>query len=74
MLAATFKAVVGVEALLRCHSGKEAHLAEWDRRLRTLRPAGSRVHVEAKVGRNDRCPCGSGLKYKHCHGLGGRSG
>lgn len=22
-----------------------------------------------KVGRNDRCPCGSGLKYKHCHGL-----
>ncbi|MEX2650959.1 MAG: SEC-C metal-binding domain-containing protein [Acidimicrobiia bacterium] len=26
------------------------------------------------MGRNDRCPCGSGLKYKHCHGLGGRSG
>ena len=25
-----------------------------------------------KVGRNDRCPCGSGLKYKHCHGLKGR--
>jgi hypothetical protein len=22
-----------------------------------------------KVGRNDRCPCGSGLKHKHCHGL-----
>ena len=21
-----------------------------------------------KVGRNDRCPCGSGKKYKHCHG------
>jgi hypothetical protein len=53
---------------------KEAHLAEWDRRLRTLRPVGSGVHVEAKVGRNDRCPCGSGLKYKHCHGFGGRSG
>ncbi len=53
---------------------KEAHLAEWDRRLRMQRPAGSGVHVEAKVGRNDRCPCGSGLKYKHCHGLTGRSG
>jgi tetratricopeptide (TPR) repeat protein len=26
------------------------------------RPAG------AKVGRNDPCPCGSGKKYKHCHG------
>ncbi|ARO69371.1 preprotein translocase subunit SecA [Xylella fastidiosa subsp. pauca] len=22
-----------------------------------------------KVGRNDPCPCGSGKKYKHCHGL-----
>jgi preprotein translocase subunit SecA len=21
-----------------------------------------------KVGRNDQCPCGSGKKYKHCHG------
>ncbi|MBV8633452.1 MAG: SEC-C domain-containing protein, partial [Burkholderiaceae bacterium] len=21
-----------------------------------------------KIGRNDPCPCGSGLKYKHCHG------
>ncbi len=26
------------------------------------------VHVENKVGRNDPCPCGSGKKYKHCHG------
>ncbi|OWQ53015.1 preprotein translocase subunit SecA [Stenotrophomonas maltophilia] len=23
---------------------------------------------EPKVGRNDPCPCGSGKKYKHCHG------
>ena len=23
-----------------------------------------------KVGRNDPCPCGSGKKYKHCHGRG----
>jgi len=27
------------------------------------------VRVEKKVGRNDPCPCGSGKKYKHCHGL-----
>ncbi len=26
------------------------------------------VHVEKNVGRNDPCPCGSGKKYKHCHG------
>ena len=24
--------------------------------------------VEKKVGRNEPCPCGSGKKYKHCHG------
>ncbi|MDL2262799.1 preprotein translocase subunit SecA [Bacteroidales bacterium OttesenSCG-928-I21] len=28
------------------------------------------VRVEKKVGRNDPCPCGSGKKYKQCHGLG----
>ncbi|MCX6251039.1 MAG: preprotein translocase subunit SecA [Bacteroidetes bacterium] len=28
------------------------------------------VHVEKKVGRNDLCPCGSGKKYKNCHGAG----
>ncbi|HPI70193.1 MAG TPA: SEC-C metal-binding domain-containing protein, partial [Tenuifilaceae bacterium] len=26
------------------------------------------VRVEKKVGRNDPCPCGSGKKYKNCHG------
>ncbi|MFQ0990944.1 preprotein translocase subunit SecA [Gilliamella apicola] len=26
------------------------------------------VRNQAKVGRNDPCPCGSGKKYKHCHG------
>jgi preprotein translocase subunit SecA len=26
------------------------------------------VRRGAKVGRNDPCPCGSGKKYKHCHG------
>jgi preprotein translocase subunit SecA len=28
------------------------------------------VKVEKKVGRNEPCPCGSGKKYKHCHGRG----
>ena len=26
------------------------------------------VHVEKQVGRNDPCPCGSGKKFKQCHG------
>ena len=28
------------------------------------------VKVEKRVGRNDPCPCGSGLKFKNCHGKG----
>ena len=33
-------------------------------------PAGTAPFVRAmpKVGRNEPCPCGSGRKYKHCHG------
>lgn len=26
------------------------------------------VEPRRKIGRNERCPCGSGSKYKHCHG------
>ena len=29
-------------------------------------PAGNAMG--GKIGRNDPCPCGSGKKYKHCHG------
>jgi preprotein translocase subunit SecA len=31
-------------------------------------PAAPFVREERKVGRNEPCPCGSGKKYKHCHG------
>ena len=30
--------------------------------------ANTPIRVEKKIGRNDPCPCGSGLKYKNCHG------
>jgi preprotein translocase subunit SecA len=32
------------------------------------RPLPLPVEPGPKVGRNDPCPCGSGKKYKHCHG------
>lgn len=32
------------------------------------------VRKERKVGRNETCPCGSGKKYKHCHGRVGMAG
>ena len=34
----------------------------------TEAPAQPLVRQGQKVGRNDPCPCGSGKKYKHCHG------
>ncbi|SDH82285.1 preprotein translocase subunit SecA [Pseudomonas benzenivorans] len=30
--------------------------------------AAAPVRTEPKIGRNEPCPCGSGKKYKHCHG------
>jgi hypothetical protein len=41
---------------------KEAFLAATPGKPTTFRRAG------AKIGRNDPCPCGSGKKYKKCHG------
>lgn len=32
------------------------------------RPKAQPIRVEQKIGRNDPCPCGSGKKYKNCHG------
>ncbi len=31
-------------------------------------PKAAPIHVGPKIGRNDPCPCGSGKKYKNCHG------
>jgi preprotein translocase subunit SecA len=36
--------------------------------------AGTFVRSERKVGRNEPCPCGSGRKFKHCHGALQRAG
>ena len=60
---------------------KEAKLPESDaKKLQTGRqemrgrqmapgkPANEPYRAEKKVGRNDPCPCGSGKKYKNCHG------
>jgi preprotein translocase subunit SecA len=37
---------------------------------RTLTVEKDKSDPFADVGRNDPCPCGSGRKYKHCHGAG----
>jgi len=35
-----------------------------------LRQVQQVVRAGEKIGRNDPCPCGSGKKYKKCHGVG----
>jgi preprotein translocase subunit SecA len=37
----------------------------------SLGPVGRTVGTVPEVGRNDPCPCGSGKKYKKCHGARG---
>ena len=52
--------------------GKRINLERVDEALGTAEGAegGTQAPASAgpKVGRNDPCPCGSGKKYKHCHG------
>jgi hypothetical protein len=45
-----------------------------ERRARELRATielQTKIRANPKIGRNDPCPCGSGKKYKHCHGKPG---
>ena len=41
---------------------KEVHLAAWEQQIRTQRMSGAPDRAVTKVGRNERCPCGSGRK------------
>jgi preprotein translocase subunit SecA len=45
-------------------SGGNGHRQTEQEPERKLEP----IRVEKKVGRNEPCPCGSGQKYKNCHG------
>jgi preprotein translocase subunit SecA len=50
---------------------KKEHQASAQRVRMNLEPEPVAVRRDGKkVGRNDPCPCGSGKKYKKCHGLG----
>ena len=50
----------------------EVELETRERRVEFSAKLAAQQKAETKVGRNERCPCGSGLKYKHCHGVPGR--
>jgi hypothetical protein len=46
---------------------REVEAREW-RSVVARKLAGQPLGTRAKTGRNERCPCGSSLKHKHCHG------
>ena len=73
MLRADLAARYPGKTLTRDESIDEALFAVQDLRLfwleRAARPAPRRV--EKLPGRNDPCPCGSGRKFKKCHGAAG---
>lgn len=59
-------------SIARLNAFGEAIWAVYDLRelWKTLGPKVETVRVEATPGRNDLCHCGSGKKYKKCHGAG----
>ena len=59
-------------SIARLNAFGEAIWAVYDLRelWKTLGPRVETVRKEAAPGRNDLCPCGSGRKYKKCHGAG----
>jgi uncharacterized protein len=63
----------------RAHIDREHPLADLDHAIESVvdavmdiaditRPREPVVRAQPKVGRNDACPCGSGRKFKQCHG------
>ena len=57
-----------VENVQYQHAGYEEALAGPEGEVATAAKAAPFVRGMGKIGRNDPCPCGSGKKYKHCHG------
>jgi preprotein translocase subunit SecA len=80
VLEAIFKAQVQMEPLpmrrrmpqqmMTVHQSSAGMGFEGPSRPQQPQPAGKRqpVVVGERIGRNDPCPCGSGKKYKKCHG------
>ncbi len=60
-----------VEALLGPMPGGPRPERELRTNMAGEEPAKPRHRDQPKVGRNDLCPCGSGKKYKKCHGAPG---
>jgi len=62
-VASTFKEH-GWEHIIELDKSKPENITDLEILLNTPKP----VKVGKKIGRNDPCPCGSGMKYKKCCG------
>jgi len=61
------------EEVVAAPANVQYHHADYDEALASNDEVGASSEAPfkrevAKVGRNDPCPCGSGKKYKQCHG------
>ncbi len=75
--AAVFAAALESRLLERSEAldARERRLSEWEprlgaaqRRMRAIARPHDSAAQSARVGRNEPCPCGSGFKFKRCHG------
>ncbi|UPT54737.1 preprotein translocase subunit SecA [Dickeya zeae] len=57
-----------VEAMEQQRREEAERLARQQQLSHQDEAAGSSPYADRKIGRNDPCPCGSGKKYKQCHG------
>jgi len=65
---ATYIMKAHVEANVKREAVAEAQTVSTNADRGKSKPRAPIRRAEVKVGRNDPCPCGSGKKYKHCHG------
>ena len=65
---ATDEAANGGSASYTVNAGPAASASSARQSAEQATKARGTVIKEDKIGRNDPCPCGSGLKYKRCHG------
>ncbi|MBS1635014.1 MAG: preprotein translocase subunit SecA [Bacteroidetes bacterium] len=58
------------EKLVESRSEEPVQNNQQNQQQEPQKPKQQPIRVEQKIGRNDPCPCGSGKKYKNCHGQG----
>ena len=70
LLAPGYRVVEHLSRQRRLDAFGEAIWAVYDLRQlwKSMGPRQETIRKEATPGRNDPCPCGSGRKYKQCHG------